>query len=224
MPEWLQGAVADQNHIPFEVLVARLLVAFTLGCVAAAVHHLASGRPAGKADRQFLATLILLAVLICLVTLVIGNNVARAFSLVGALAIVRFRTVVEDTRDTAFVIYAVVVGMAAGTGYPEGALICTPLVILVAWAFRTPRDAAPPPSEGTLTLRFGAGHPPDEKVTAVLTQHLGKYRLTGMSTARGGSALDVSYAVSLPAPERSFALVAELNRIDGIQGVELKGI
>src|SRR5262245_34209075 len=109
MPEWLQGAVADQSHIPLDVLVARLLVAFALGCVAAAVHHLASGRPAGKSDRQFLATLILLAVLICLVTLVIGNNVARAFSLVGALAIVRFRTVVEDTRDTAFVIYAVVV-------------------------------------------------------------------------------------------------------------------
>src|SRR2546430_13730647 len=45
-------------------------------------------------------------------TQVIGDNVARAFSLVGALSIVRFRTVVRDTQDTAYVIFAVVVGMA----------------------------------------------------------------------------------------------------------------
>jgi len=48
------------------------------------------------------------------VTQVIGDNVARAFSLVGALSIVRFRTVVRDTQDTAYVIFAVVVGMAVG--------------------------------------------------------------------------------------------------------------
>ena len=59
---------------------------------------------------------ILLTVLIAMVTLVIGNSVARAFGLVGALSIVRFRTVVDDTRDTAFVIFAVIVGMAIRAG------------------------------------------------------------------------------------------------------------
>jgi hypothetical protein len=221
LPEWLSGAVVDEGALPLNVVVARLLVAFTLGCVAAAVHYFATAR---KADRQFLATLVLLSVLIALVTLVIGNNVARAFSLVGALAIVRFRTVVEDTRDTAFVIYAVVVGMAAGTGYLVGPLVCTPLVILVAWMFRAPAEKAPPPIEGTLVLRLGAGHAPDGRLDALLGQHLGPHRLTGMSTARGGSALDVSYAIRLPAADRSFALVTELNRLDGVQGVELKGI
>lgn len=220
MPEWLQDAVHDEGKVSLAMLATRLGVAFVLGCVAAGVYRLASR----KADRQFLATLVLLSVLIALVTLVIGNNVARAFSLVGALAIVRFRTVVEDTRDTAFVIYAVVVGMAAGTGYLVGPLVCTPLVILVAWLFRAPPETAAAPAEGTLVLRFGAGHPPDERIAAVLGQHLGPHRLTGLSTARGGSALDVSYAIRLPPPERSFALVTELNRLDGVQGVELKGV
>ena len=44
---------------------------------------------------------------------------ARAFSLAGVLAIVRFRTVMEDTRDTVFVVFAVVMGMSAGAGYPD---------------------------------------------------------------------------------------------------------
>ena len=63
---------------------------------------------------SFRATLVLLSILIAIVTQVVGNNTARAFSLVGALSIVRFRTVVQDTQDTAFVIFAVVMGMAAG--------------------------------------------------------------------------------------------------------------
>ncbi len=54
----------------------------------------------------FPTTLVLLAALIAMVTQVIGDNVARAFSLVGALSVVRFRTVVKDTQDTAFVIMA----------------------------------------------------------------------------------------------------------------------
>ena len=62
---------------------------------------------------------MLLSILIAMVTQVIGDNVARAFSLVGALSIVRFRTVVRDTVDTAFVIFAVAVGMAVGAGHPR---------------------------------------------------------------------------------------------------------
>ena len=57
---------------------------------------------------------MLLSALIAMVAQVVGNNAALAFSLVGALSIVRFRTVVRDTEDTAFVIFAVVVGMSVG--------------------------------------------------------------------------------------------------------------
>src|SRR5262249_60485636 len=141
------------------VLMIRLSAAFAMGCAAVAIHQLTRGRGAGKADRSFLATLVLLAVLIALVTLVIGSNLARAFSLAGALSIVRFRTILEDTRDTAFVIYAVVAGMAAGTGYIMGALLCTPLVLLGAWMLRPRRDD-PIPTEGILVRRPGAGRPP----------------------------------------------------------------
>ncbi len=71
---------------------------------------------------------MLLTVLIAMVMLVIGNSVARAFGLVGALSIVRFRTVVSDTRDTAFVIFAVVIGMALGAGSVVVVLAGIPVV------------------------------------------------------------------------------------------------
>src|SRR2546430_10349771 len=69
-------------------------------------------------------------------TQVIGDNVARAFSLVGALSIVRFRTVVRDTQDTAFVIFAVIVGMASGANHLWVALIGISIVALAILILR----------------------------------------------------------------------------------------
>jgi hypothetical protein len=72
-------------------------------------------------------------VLIAMVTQVIGDNIARAFSLVGALSIVRFRTAVRDTEDTAYVIFAVVVGMAVGAGHVWVATLGMAVVALGAF-------------------------------------------------------------------------------------------
>src|SRR5690349_12928660 len=84
-----------------------------LGWLVALIYRRTHG---GEVLPSFYATLVMITVLIAAVTQVIGDNVARAFSLVGALSIVRFRTVVQDTRDIAFVIFAVTVGMATGAG------------------------------------------------------------------------------------------------------------
>ena len=74
----------------------------------------------------------------------LGLSDSNRMVLVGALAIVRFRTVVDDTRDIAFVIYAVVTGMAAGGGlYWEAALV-TPLVMLATWVLRPAPIPKPP--------------------------------------------------------------------------------
>jgi hypothetical protein len=94
-------------------VVARLLAAALLGAAVAGLYLHA--RDPNDRTRGFPQTLILLAPLITMVTMAVGTNVAAAFTLVGTLAIVRFRTVVRETRDTVYVIFAVAVGMALGT-------------------------------------------------------------------------------------------------------------
>jgi len=90
----------------------RLSVAFVLGSIISWMYKKTT--VTSELGTSFPVTLMLLTVLIAMVTQVIGDNIALAFSLVGALSIVRFRTVVRDTRDMAWVIFAVVVGMSAG--------------------------------------------------------------------------------------------------------------
>ena len=66
-------------------------------------------------SQSFMLTLVYVTIIVAIVMMLIGNNLARAFALVGALSIIRFRTVVKDTKDTAYVFLSLAAGMAAGT-------------------------------------------------------------------------------------------------------------
>ena len=84
-------------------------------------------------SQAFIQTLILLTMIVAVVIMVVGSNLARAFSLVGALSIIRFRTVIKDTRDIAFVFFALAIGMATGAGSITIALTGTIFICLVAF-------------------------------------------------------------------------------------------
>ena len=83
-------------------------------------------------SQSFMLTIVFITIIVSMVMMVIGNNVARAFALVGALSIIRFRTVVKDTKDTAFIFLALSAGMAAGTSSYFLATIGTTIVLVVA--------------------------------------------------------------------------------------------
>ncbi len=219
MPDWLESPFQTDVDLSLSLLVIRLGAAFSLGCVVAAVYRFTHGKPGGQ-SRGLMATLVLLTVLICMMTLVIGNNVARAFSLVGALAIVRFRTVVEDTRDTAFVIFAVSVGMALGAGFMKIPLVAIPIAALAAFAFRPNGQADAP--EHDLTVRVTVGVAPDAAVRELIARHVESSRVKSMGTARQGAAMETTYTVRLKDDGSVRGLVEGLNRVEGVQSVEIR--
>lgn len=79
-------------------------------------------------SQSFLVTMFLMAVTTSVVMLIIGSNIARAFSLVGALSIIRFRTAVKDARDTGYLFAAMVVGMGCGTQFYLASISLTAFV------------------------------------------------------------------------------------------------
>jgi hypothetical protein len=221
MPDWLFDSFAGGREILWHVLIYRLSVAFAFGCAVAGIYWLTHRRDETLAT-SFLATLVLLSILIAIVTQVIGKDLARAFGLVGALSIVRFRTVVEDTRDTAFVIFAVVVGMAAGGNEVAVALVGLPIVALAAALLRSPRAEPGANPYWTLTVRFGLATNPEEVVGAIIRERFEEAHLLATATGRQGAALDLTYRVRLRPTSSPSAIVADLNRLEGIQNVELR--
>lgn len=86
-------------------------------------------------------TLILLSVLTASVMTVIGNNVALSLGMVGALSIVRFRTAIKDARDTAYIFWTIIVGIACGVGdYIVAAVGSTAAFILLLFLGRIRDD------------------------------------------------------------------------------------
>lgn len=218
MPEFLTSVVEPLPEASLAVLV-RLVIAMLLGGLVAVVYR--TTRAADEAAPTFTVTLVLLSILIAMVTQVIGDNVARAFSLVGALSIVRFRTVVRDTQDTAYVIFSVAVGMAVGAGHPVLAVSGIGVVALAAFLMR--RGAAPIQGHHApyvLNVRLGLGHDAST-LWPTFDVYLLDRHLVSIGTAKQGMALELSYRTALRTPDAAGDLVKALNRLDGVQSITL---
>jgi uncharacterized protein DUF4956 len=205
------------------LMVVRLVLALALGWAITWVYRRC--RPMNDEAESFTVTLVLLTVLIAMVTQVIGNNVARAFSLVGALSIVRFRTVVRDTQDTAYVIFAVAIGMSMGANDPAVAVCGLVVVSLAAFLLRS-RNGTVLPGRGdypfALNVRLALGKDADAVLGSTLDEFLSARRLTSAATARQGMSIDMVYAAALRGGRSAAELVNALNRIEGVQAVSLE--
>jgi hypothetical protein len=228
MSDWLQSSFSTAPEASALALAWRIATALVLGVAVSALYRWA--RRGESIQTTFVPTLILLSTLIAMATQIIGDNIARAFSLVGALSVVRFRTVVKDTQDTAFVIFAVVVGMAAGANHLAVALVGLVVVgpaSLLLWppgrrgGVWVERGVWIEPG-GTLTLRVGLADGIRARVEAALTASAGSCELISVGTARQGSSLDLTYQIRLRPDVSPAALVSELNGLEGVESVGLK--
>jgi hypothetical protein len=208
----------------------RLPLALGFGLAVAAAYR--RTRRKALADSSAIpSTLVLLTILVAMTTIVIEDSLARAFGLVGALAIVRFRTVVEDTRDTAFVIFAVVTGMAVGAGHFVVCLVGVPLTAATAILLESRAAAAAPEpprpagagGEHRLLVRLGAGRDPETVLADALRERAESRRFLGAATARQGAAIDVRYALRLRPSAGPVDLLEALHRVEGVQHVEIDG-
>jgi hypothetical protein len=222
MLEALKGPFVDGSQISVTEILARLVVAAIFGGLVAFVYR--RSRNEIDISPTFPPTLVLLSILIAMVTQVIGDNVARAFSLVGALAIVRFRTVVRDTQDTAFVILAVVVGMAVGASAPWVAAIGLALVAVVAIMMKQPAtgDYITGHLPLLVKIRIGLGHDAEALLGSTLDVYFSHRRLESIETAKHGVSIDVAYEAKMREPGTAEQLVRALNRLEGIQSVRVE--
>lgn len=220
MPDWLVNSFKSSSTPSVPELFWRLVCAFILGWAVAGIYRSTRRHEAAP---TFPPTLVLLSILIAMVTQVIGDNVARAFSLVGALSIVRFRTVVRDTQDTAFVIFAVVVGMGVGADHLVLALIGL-AVVGVAAALTRPRSSPKDWSnvDCVVDVRLEAHEGPEEILEGVFQASLVFYEMLSVGTAQKGEAVDISYRVRLRTGVLPANFVAQLNALEPVQRVEFR--
>jgi len=220
MPSWFSDAFPSDAELQWPSILTRLLAALVLGSLVSTIYSTTRRRHAAHAT-DLSQTLLLLAVVIAMITLAIGDSTARAFSLVGALAIVRFRSVVEDPRDTAFVILAVAVGLAVGAGFILVPLIGLPIAASIAWAFsKEAVEGTTAPPSCRVSLRT-APECPVEPVRQVLAAHLDRPLQRRIETVKKGTLVEMVYTGRVKRDGDGHALVRSLQACPGVVGVDV---
>ena len=116
--------MGDLTNVFTTVDVITVLIISTILCfiVAQVYQKVHSGI---SYSYDFVQTIVMFGVLVSMIMLIIGSNIARAFTLVGALSIIRFRNAVKDTKDVGFIFFMMTIGMAVGTRFYGLAIIMT---------------------------------------------------------------------------------------------------
>jgi len=192
-------------------VVLNLLVATGLGVLSALVyrrtHH-------GLSYSQgFVISMIFVSVIACGAIMVIGSSIARAFGLVGALSIIRYRTVVKDTRDASYVFLSLVAGFAAGSGNFLIGSLTVAVVLALALIFHRFRFGVMKEHDFILTFSFPRRDPAQAAASpyqSILEKLCDRHTLLHVETAEGTDLLLLTYDISLKEGVDSSALVQAL--------------
>jgi hypothetical protein len=159
-----------------------------------------------------------MTLVVALVMFVIGNSIVTAFGLLGALALIRFRNVLKDTRDTVFVFMALVVGMAVGTQRFLLAILGTVVLCAVVFYLSVTSFGTMARYDGYLTLRVTA---PRADFTTLLGRFCRKIKQVSTRQAGDEEGAEYVYQVGLRDRRRGHELIEQLRGLEGVTHVSL---
>ncbi|HEX9923097.1 MAG TPA: DUF4956 domain-containing protein [Anaerolineae bacterium] len=171
--------------------------------------------------QSYVHTLIMMAMVVAVIMLVIGSNIARAFSLVGALSIIRFRNAVKDTRDVGYIFFAMAIGMASGTRFYLVAIIATLLISFILWGMGTLNLFAKDVKEQILKIRLPADMRYETLFQNVFARYLANYNLIAVETVQAGTQTELIYGIELKKQGDAQSLMEALRQINDNNKVSL---
>jgi len=195
----------------------RVLLAFVLGVFIVNIYRWTH---AGIPQKSFTDTLIILCMLISVVMVIIGDSIARAFSLVGALSIIRFRTAIQDPRDIGFVFYALAIGMAIGAGNPSVAVLAAFLIGIIILGIYTWHEHISNNNEFSLEFCLPPEPSFETVYRPVFDRHLIYDRLIEKRIKKAGI-VELNYRVKLESPQDWLVFFNELSNIESVTEVRL---
>lgn len=153
-------------------------------------------------SQTYVHTLIMFSVVVAFVMLIIGSNIARAFTLVGALSIVRFRHAVKEPRDIGFVFTSMTIGMACGTRFYSLAIFATLAIVAVVLVLFKMNLFAKVLRERILIVRVSVGTDIKQVFGAVFREYLEEFQLISMETVGGADYQEAVYSLVIK-PEKA---------------------
>ena len=172
------GGVVDLITIPDIIIV--LFWSIILSIIVATTYR--TTHRGVSYSQSFTQTLVLLGLIVAVVMLIVGTNIARAFTLLGALSIVRFRNAVKDTRDVGFIFFTMVIGMACGTRFYLLGIITTITGCLLIYYMTYTDFGQKGLTQDFLEMHFPISKDYSKVLSPIFLRHLKFYSLLGVDS------------------------------------------
>jgi uncharacterized membrane protein YhiD involved in acid resistance len=203
-------------------VIANLIVALTCGFFIAFLYkYTYSGLNYSAA---FNVSLIMLTMITAIVIMVIGNNLARAFGMVGAMSIIRFRTAVKDTADIMFIFFALSIGLASGVKLYSIAFLGTFFIGSIYFIISRMNFSLPLKREFLMQIVAREKETGDNPFGEILSRYCKKQKLVNIKTLgeKGNDQLlEFSFYVTLKDEAKGGILVKEVREVDGVEQTNL---
>lgn len=204
-------------YTPVSMLI-NMSLALALGMLLAGVYrHTHKGL---SYSQSFTLTIVFVTTIVAITLMAIESSLARAFALVGALSIIRFRTVVKDTKDTAYVFAGLAVGMAAGTGRYVLAVMGAVFISVVALVLHKMNFGAASRNEFMVRFAFDQNHD-NGKYLAVLSSYCKRSSALYAGAPGSGRVVTLTVDVSLKNMRDLNNFVTALATSDGVSDVTM---
>jgi uncharacterized membrane protein YhiD involved in acid resistance len=171
--------------------------------------------------QSFVFTLVLNGMVVALVMLIVGSNIARAFSLVGALSIIRFRNAVKETRDVGFIFFTMAIGMAVGTRFYLLAAIATLVISLVILLMIRFNWYAREMSSQILRVQVPDEVAFDSLFDRAFLKYTSISDLISADSISNGTLTELTYSIGLKHADQAQRFLAEIKELSGNNKVTL---
>lgn len=173
------------------ILGCSLILGFFISIVYVFTHKKCGYAP------SFAITLVMLPVIIALIIMLIGDNVARAFSLAGAFTIIRFRSAPADSKDITYIFFTLAVGLALGLGYIGYSILFTVVLSIVIICMEVFRYASPKQSNMTLKVTIPENLNYQDLLNDILDEYAIDWKMKRVKTVDFGALFELNYHLQL---------------------------
>ena len=171
--------------------------------------------------QSFVFTLVLNGMIVAVVMMIVGSNIARAFSLVGALSIIRFRNAVKETRDVGFIFFTMAIGMAIGTRFYLLGVIAAIVISLVILLMTRFNWYAREMSSQILRIQIPNGAPFDTLFDKAFVKYTSSSELISVDSVHSGLMTDLTYSIGMKKSSQIQEFLTEIRNLNGDNKVTL---
>lgn len=212
--------LADMSS-PATVLEAfvSIVLSFVLTLIIAIVYR--RTHTGARYSQSFVQTIIIMGVVVSVIMIVIGNNIAVAFGLVGAFSIIRFRSAMNDPKDIAFIFFGMAAGITSGLGYYLVAIMFTLSLVVIIYFMYAINFGKAAGIKKRLTITVPENLHDESIFNDVLAKHLHLYALRSIRTSNQGTMIELEYVIQNKPGVQDKELMDDIRQINANLNVRI---